>query len=144
MNFQLLCKLNPKDELMAPKLNGIDHIHINVSDRSKSERWYKDVLGFTRVPELEFWAVDGGPLTLTDERGRVHLALFESDKVQNTTIALNVSSTDLAAWIGHLLAHGIEVKPVDHEVSWSLYFRDINGNPFEITTYEYNEFKHEA
>lgn len=126
---------------MAPKVNGIDHIHLNVSDRSKSERWYKDVLGLTRIPELEFWAVDGGPLTLSDAGGRVHLALFESDKVQNTTIALNVSSTDFGGWIDHLLAHGLTVRPVDHKVSWSLYFKDIDGNPFEITTHEYQEFK---
>lgn len=126
---------------MTPKLDGIDHIHINVSDRAKSERWYSDVLGFSRVRDLEFWAVDGGPLTLADENGLVHLALFESDNIQNTTIALKVSSTGLKDWIDHLSVNGIEVSPIDHEVSWSLYFKDIDGNPFEITTYEYDEFK---
>ena len=27
----------------------------------------------------------------------------------------------------------------DHEVSWSLYFSDPDGNPYEITCYEYAE-----
>ena len=126
---------------MAPNLNGIDHIHINVSDRAKAEHWHKDVLGFSRVPEFEFWAVDGGPLTLTDESGLIHLALFESDNIQSTTIALKVSASGLKEWIYHLSVNGIEVTPVDHQLSWSLYFKDIDGNPFEITTYEYDEFK---
>lgn len=126
---------------MIPKINGIDHIHINVSDRARAESWYTKVLGLSRVADLEFWAADGGPLTLTDDGGHVHLALFESSNIQNTTVALNVSSVDFAAWITHLAKHGISVKPVDHEVSWSLYFRDIDGNPFEITTYEYNQFQ---
>ncbi len=129
---------------MAPRFNGIDHIHINVSDRALAENWYTTVLGFRRVPELEFWATDGGPLTLIDDGGHVHLALFESSNIQNTTVALNASSTDFAAWITHLAKHGINVKPVDHQVSWSLYFRDIDGNPFEITTYEYSQFREMA
>lgn len=126
---------------MAPSLDGIDHIHINVSDRAKSERWYNEVLGFSRVRELEFWATDGGPLTLADTKGRIHIALFESDNIQSTTIALKASSAGLTEWIHHLSSSGIRVKPVDHEVSWSLYFKDIDGNPFEITTYEYDDFK---
>lgn len=124
----------------APVFEGIDHIHINVSDREKSERWYHKVMGFSRVRALEFWALDGGPLTLADASGRIHVALFESSQAQNTTIALRVSSTGLTEWISHLAANGVAVNPVDHEVSWSVYFRDIDGNPFEITTYEYDEF----
>jgi sugar lactone lactonase YvrE len=27
----------------------------------------------------------------------------------------------------------------DHQVSWSLYFSDPDGNPYEITSYEYGE-----
>lgn len=124
---------------MAPKFNAIDHIHINVSDRGLAEKWYETVFGFSRVPELEFWAEDGGPLTLTDSGGHVHLALFESDSIQRTVIALSVSSSEFKAWVAHLAKHGIETKPIDHQVSWSLYFGDPDGNPFEITTYEYDE-----
>ena len=124
---------------MTPTFNGIDHIHINVTDRARAESWYANVLGFRRVTELEFWSAEGGPLTLVDASNRVHLALFESSDIQNTTIALNVSSADFTAWIKHLSKHGIEVKPIDHQVSWSIYFKDVDGNPFEITTYEYSQ-----
>ena len=29
------------------------------------------------------------------------------------------------------------VEPEDHQVSWSLYFADPDGNPWEITTYQH-------
>lgn len=35
------------------------------------------------------------------------------------------------------------MKPVDHEVSWSIYFKDPDGNPFEDTTYDYEAFANE-
>jgi catechol-2,3-dioxygenase len=44
----------PVDHTMPPLFERIDHIHIFVSDRAASERWYREVLGFRRVPELEF------------------------------------------------------------------------------------------
>jgi catechol 2,3-dioxygenase-like lactoylglutathione lyase family enzyme len=54
-----------------------DHVHVFVADRPAAERWYQRVLGLCRSPELEHWAVDGGPLTLQDETGAAHIALFE-------------------------------------------------------------------
>ncbi len=30
------------------------------------------------------------------------------------------------------------MQPVDHRVAWSLYFSDPDGNPFEITCYDYD------
>ena len=32
---------------------------------------------------------------------------------------------------------GESVDPVDHGKAWSLYFSDPWGNPYEITTYDY-------
>ena len=126
---------------MPPALQSIDHIHINVSNRARSETWYAEVLGFHRVASLEFWATDGGPLTLADSGHQIHLALFENTEIQNTTIAFKVNAVALNQWISHLNKMGITCEPVDHGVSWSIYFNDPDGNPFEVTTYEYDEFK---
>ena len=62
---------------MAPRLERVDHIHVFVNDRTIAEQWYADVMGFHRVTGLEFWATDGGPLTIGDASGSIHLALFE-------------------------------------------------------------------
>jgi len=121
-------------------IEGIDHIHINVRNRNKSELWYRDILGLVRVPSLEFWAADGGPLTLANSNESVHLALFENSEIQSTTVAFKVSASGLQNSISHLRNNGIEVRPVNHDISWSIYFKDPDGNPYEITTYDYDEF----
>jgi catechol-2,3-dioxygenase len=124
---------------MIPAFQRIDHIHVYVADRDAAEAWYASVLGFARIPELAFWASDGGPLTLTDPSGTVHLALFEREPQKcRSVIALAASAEELVAWQTHLTgALGRPVDAVDHEVSWSLYFADPDGNPYEITSYEY-------
>lgn len=129
---------------MSFEIKKIDHIHLNVKDRSVSEAWYKKVFGFERTESLAFWAEDGGPLTIQNESGSVHLALFVSAEIQKTTIAFSVTAAGLRSCISHLSSIGITANPVDHEVSWSIYFSDPDGNPFEVTTYEYREFVQKA
>ena len=123
----------------APGVGCIDHIHVFVSDRAAAEFWYKRVLGFTRVREYEFWAADGGPLTIQNRDGTVHIALFERPVEKcRSTIALGVNATEFLAWRSHLI-QALAQKPTleDHDLSLSLYFQDPDGNPYEITTYEY-------
>jgi glutathione S-transferase len=121
-----------------PALEGIDHVHVFVSDRSEARGWYERVLGMRPVPSLEAWAVDGGPLTLADAGGGVHIALFEAPPQANrSTIAVRVDGRSFVAWHHHLRrALGSAPRLVDHDLSWSLYFSDPDGNPFEITTYD--------
>lgn len=124
---------------MVPALLMIDHVHISVKNRNQAELWYKDVLGFERVAEFDSWATDKGPLTLGNAQGNIHLALFESANIQNTVIAFSVTAENFFAWIEHLKDKGIATNIIDHDLSWSIYFRDPDGNPFEVTTYDYAE-----
>lgn len=124
---------------LPPTLEKIDHLHVHVADRARSEAWYRDVLGLRRVPELAFWAEGGGPLTLANAAGTVHLALFERPReAGRATVAFAVGAAGFMAWRAHLQAAlGAAPALEDHSVSWSLYFRDPDGNPYEITSYEY-------
>ena len=125
---------------MTPALQRVDHVHVFVRDRAQAERWYADVLGFHRVDGLEFWAADGGPLTIGDESGSIHLALFEKPSQPcRSTVAFAADAAQFLLWCRHLgeaLKH--PMHPVDHQVAWSLYFSDADGNPFEITCYDYD------
>ena len=124
---------------MAPELERVDHIHVFVADRSAAEQWYARVMGLKRLKDLEFWAPDGGPLTIGNRSGSVHLALFERPAAKcRSTIAMGTTAEGLLAWRRHLAAElGRPIERVDHQVSWSLYFEDPDGNPYELTTYEY-------
>lgn len=125
---------------MTPNLERIDHIHVYVSNRVSATEWYSKVLGLSKIPEFEFWASDGGPLTISNSSGSIHLALFERPaEKRHSTIAFSTSATEFLAWQTHLTNFfGHEIKAIDHELSWSLYFADPDGNPFEITSYDYS------
>jgi GNAT superfamily N-acetyltransferase/catechol 2,3-dioxygenase-like lactoylglutathione lyase family enzyme len=127
---------------MTPALQSVDHIHVYVADRKAAERWYADMLGFTRVAQLASWAATG-PLTIGNPSGSVHLALFERPaKECRSTIAFAASATEFLAWRAHLASKlGSPVEAVDHELAWSLYFYDPDGNPYEITSYEYEAIR---
>ena len=87
---------------MIPAFDRIDHIHLYATHRNSAEQWYADVMGFKRVPELESWA-DGGPLTLSNSSGTVHIALFEAPAQPcRSVIALSVGAEEFVAWRQHL------------------------------------------
>ena len=65
---------------MSPKLEHIDHVHINVSNRAASEIWYRDYLGFVRDSAFEPWVTDK-PLTISNNEKSIHLALFEREDI---------------------------------------------------------------
>ncbi len=121
---------------MAPDLNRIDHIYVYVADRAAAEAWYERVMGLRRIAELAFWSADGGPLTVGNADDSVHLALFEGvNEGCRSTVAFGVPGAELLAWRTHLQdALGRRIDLVNHQVSWSLYFNDPDGNPFEITS----------
>jgi len=120
-----------------PPIGGFDHLHVYVADRAAAVRWYARVLGLSPVEALRHWAEGGGPLTLADADGRVHVALFERPPQANRAVlALAVPSADWPRWRAHLRAQGIASTFEDHGESWSVYFDDPDGNPYEITCYE--------
>ena len=84
------------------------------------------------------WAVDGGPLTLENAGGSVHLALFESDNPPTSTIAFGASGEEFLAWKTHLEGCGLELRVADHDLAWSMYFHDPFGNYHEITSYDHS------
>ena len=134
---------------MAPELERVDHIHVFVADRPAAEQWYGRVLGLKRLASLAFWAADGGPLTLGNAAGSdPHRAVRAPPAASKSrsTIALGTSAEGLLAWQRHLASELGKAPPrVDHEVSWSIYFEDPDGNPFEITTYDHDALAgHEA
>ena len=71
---------------MTPKLDGIDHVHINVANWGDAEKWYQENLGFRRVESLMSWVIEYGPLTIENPESYVHLAIFESNNPETTGI----------------------------------------------------------
>jgi catechol-2,3-dioxygenase len=65
--------------------------------------------------------------------------LFERPaRACRSTIALAASAQQFMAWQAHLESCLRQAVPaVDHQVAWSIYFADPDGNPYEITCYDH-------
>src|SRR6478735_8899142 len=124
---------------MTPNLERLDHVHIYVVNRPQSEEWYARVLGLRRLPEFESCVSERGPLAVGNLSGTVHLALFERPAEKcHSVVAFRATASEFLDWQSHLSAVlGYSLEVVDHNLAWSLYFSDPDGNPFEIISYEY-------
>ena len=123
---------------MHLELEAFDHVHVYVTDRPKAEEWYRRILQLHRSQELEFWSSGGGPLTIQNASGSIHIALFERPAQPcRSVVAIRVNAEGYRAWKAHLerVLPGL-VSEQDHEASLSLYFCDPDGNPYELTTYD--------
>jgi catechol 2,3-dioxygenase len=126
---------------VRPKLNGIDHCHLNVQSLTQAVDWYEKVLGFTVVEELAFWNEEGkGPLTLEDENASTRLALFEAPG-RSKGIAFAATGEQFIAWLAHFEQLEIKTILADHGVTFSMYFKDNSGNSHEITSHDYRIIK---
>ena len=123
---------------MTPKLDGIDHLHVYVTDRDEAESWYADMLGLGRVEALLAWATKEGPLVLANPEGSVHVALFERSSLpEKSSAAFGASGAQFLAWKSHLETKGLQLRIADHDLAYSMYFVDPDGNMHEITTYDH-------
>ncbi|MEM7270581.1 MAG: VOC family protein [Pseudomonadota bacterium] len=133
------------------RVERLDHVHIEVADRDVAAGWYQRVLGLERHPDLAQWKDDPiGPLILAGADGFPTLSLFArdcKDPSRDATVAFRVSGEDFAAFcksldgLGLTDGEGAKLTPdsvVDHELSWSVYFVDPDGNRLEVTTYDYD------
>lgn len=130
----------------------IDHVHVHVSDREAAAAWYARVLGLHKDEHLAVWAGDpDGPLMLSTATGQTRLALFRGRRAgegndAGRTIAFRVGGAGFVAFVSALSelqlvdGNGRAIGKgdvVDHDLAWSVYFCDPDGNRVELTTYDY-------
>ena len=122
------------------EVEGIDHVALSVLDVERSAQWYIDVLGFERRHE-GMW--DGVPVFIG--KGTTSIALFPVRARSTSTgpaeirmlhLALRANRKNFLAAQDKLKCRGIKFEFQDHEISHSIYFRDLDGHKLEITTYE--------
>ena len=122
---------------MSFAVQQVDHVEVMVTNMDASVRWYEEVLGLKVThrwePEPVFLEANGTALAL------FQAGLGERDKGEGAhwhRVAWRTDEAGFTAAQDHLRGKGIHFRgPVDHDISWSIYFSDPDGNPLEITYY---------
>ena len=129
------------------KVSQIDHVHVYVADRRAAARWYADVLGLEVCHEIE-GEDDGVPLVFrataatpasrssnapdasprADRRFRVARGL---PRIPRPSRSLRVEGGTGGRSPFRLVA----------PTTVLLYFNDPDGNPYELTTYDYDDVR---
>lgn len=133
----------------AFRVDGIDHVELVVPDPGAAARWYGEVLGLEPLAAYESWADGDGPLVVSSDGGETMLALFGGDPDASGEITgfhRVAFGTDAAGFLTFVDRLGgrddVDVDGraavVDHDLSFSVYFADPWGYPFEVTTYDYD------
>ena len=124
---------------VIPNLQSIDHVHIYVKSHSRALAWYQDVMGFVINERLKFWSEDAnGPLFIEHPSSKMQLALVESSAATvNASIAFGVNGEQFMQWYQYLKSNKMLNYCNDHQVTWSLYFKDLDGNGLEITSHQH-------
>lgn len=135
------------------RVGGIDHVELVVSDRDDAIEWYQTVLGLEPREEFDAWIELDGPILCSSDGGATNLAFFEGERRAGEVasgfrrVAFRVNGDGFLAFVER--SNGLPLydsdggelttlEIVDHELSFSTYFCDPDGNRLEITTYDYD------
>ena len=125
------------------RIQGIDHVALNVRDIDQAVKFYSEILGLQVTqrepskPDVEYF-LDCGPslLGIIQAKDLEHRHAFENEGLGANHFSFRVHARDFDAMIERLEAHQVNIEfAKKREKSWSLYFYDLDGNKLEITAW---------
>lgn len=122
------------------KISALGHVVLRVSNRERAEQFYNGLLGLPICARLDeaglkmaFFSLgnhhDFAVMEVSGEgsaRGGNRIGL------DHVAFKIGKSLDELREAKRHLEAAGVTPRPVDHEVTKSLYFEDPDGNGVEL------------
>lgn len=132
----------------APELGGNHHVALTVTDLETSLAWYSEVLGFRRLPQLDYDHPDGGgrAAVLLRPDSDAALVLHHHDANRGEPFAEHRTGLDhvcfrvrdrgaIEAWERRFERLGVEHSPaVEQAGALFLVFRDPDGIQLELGT----------
>jgi catechol 2,3-dioxygenase len=121
-------------------IKALGHVVLQVTNRERAEQFYGDFLGLELCARYD---EDGMKMAFFTLGNHHDFAVMEVSGEGNAAsdnaaglhhVAFNIGTTmeELREAKQKLDAAGIAVRPVDHEVTKSLYFQDPDGNGIEL------------
>ena len=131
--------------MAPPRIRGLDHLVLRVTDLERARTFYCDVLGCTvdhYRPKLGLMQIRAGAalIDLVPIDGKLGRAGGGAPSAQGRNMdhfCLQVEPFDAARIADHLRAHGIDPGPVEQRYGAdgngpSIYLRDPDGNTVEL------------
>jgi catechol 2,3-dioxygenase-like lactoylglutathione lyase family enzyme len=126
--------------LTSFRLQRLDHVSLNTSDRARSIAWYRDVLGLEQrnEPQADDWPVFMGAFGACVGlfQAQTESPPREPESTGLRHVAFMLEGAEFERARAELAAAGVEVRFEDHGTAHSLYLRDPDGHTLELTTYE--------
>ena len=125
------------------KIQGIDHVAINVRDIDKAVEFYTKVIGL-KITEREpskagvEYFLDAGPSLIgiiqAKDFGSEHS--FKNEGLGANHFSFRIHAKDFDNFIRRLETHEVKIEfAKKRDKSWSLYFYDLDGNKLEATAW---------
>jgi len=121
------------------KIKSLGHVVLRVTDRDRAERFYNGVLGLPLCARFDEQGMKMAFFSLGNHHDFAVMEVKGNLGGSPTGagldhVAFNIGTTldELREAKAKLEAAGISPRPVDHEVTQSLYFEDPDGNGIEV------------
>ncbi len=125
-----------------PKIKGISHIELTVSDSARAAEWWQEVMGFTLVHHFHGQGFEGrnlihpsgiGVAVMTHD-GTAEAGAFDERRVGLDHLSFEVSDRDeLEQWTAHLSAKGVpNTGIIDAEFGPTVVLRDPDNMQLEF------------
>lgn len=124
--LQLVAQEKPR----RPRITGIDHVRLYVSDIAKSREFYSRSVGLSTTAEGACRTA-AYPCLPVDRNGQIELQAAPSPAPTNWVAEIAYTTDDIEQMRRYVLAHHIEASPISSDSNGARHFelRDPEGNP---------------
>ncbi len=125
------------------KIQGFDHVAINVRDLDKSVQFYTEIIGLKITqrepskPGIEYF-LDCGPslMGIIQAKDFNDRHPFANEGLGANHFSFRIHSNNFENFVQHLEKHNVKIEfAKKRPQSWSLYFYDLDGNKLEATAW---------